>query len=158
MRRISVIVLMAVAFLAGSLTLTSAEASHDSTTIRLVSVTDQFKELDLGDKGPSLGDMFVFHDNLFVHKRRVGDLNGQCAVTTVRGTGDNATGAQQCLVTASLPSGDITVQGVIRFGPNESDHAVLAVTGGTGRYSGAGGEVHVRFVSDTKTLIEVDLN
>ena len=157
MRKISVIVLMAVAFLAGSLTLTSAAAS-DSGTIRLVSVNDQSKEIDLGDKGPSLGDLFVFHDNLYFHQRRVGDLNGQCTATQLTGTGNSASGSQQCLVTASLPNGDITVQGVIRFGPNESDHATLAVTGGTGRYSGVGGEVHATFVSDTKTLIELDLN
>lgn len=160
MRRISVIVLMAVAFLVGSMTLTSADAhnrdDHRGNSFRLVSITDQFQDIDVGDTGPSLGDYFVFHDKVYYHRKQVGALNGQCTTTYLTST----EGAQQCLVTASLPKGDLTVHGIVAFQLSEEEpgDATLAVTGGTGRYAGAGGEVRVHFVSDEKSIIDVYLN
>ena len=43
--------------------------------------------------------------------------------------------AYQCVATFDLPTGQITVQGVLRDAPDFT----IAVTGGTGDYSGAGG-------------------
>ncbi len=181
MRRISVILAMAVALIASSFMLTSANAHNrdDGRDHRdgwdgyqFLSVTEQFKDIDVGDTGPSLGDYFVFHDKVYRlkrhhddgrrdrhgrHSRNVGVLNGQCTTTYLT----SSEGTQQCLVTASFRDGDLTIQGVVDFSTTEEsgpDEATLAVTGGTGRYSGAGGEVHVKFLSDDKTLIKFDLN
>jgi hypothetical protein len=169
MRRISVILAMAVALIASSFMLTSADARDRNARdgYQYLSITVQGAEIDVGDTGPSLGDYFVFHDKVYRlkhhdrhgrhHRRNVGVLNGQCTTTYLTKT----EGTQQCLVTASFRNGDLTVQGVVNFSTveeNSPDEATLAVTGGTGRYSGAGGEVHVKFLSDTKTLIRFSLN
>jgi len=151
MRRISSILLIAFALLVSGLSLTSAEATSGDTQ-RYVSTTDQFAEIDLGKKGPSLGDQLVFHDNLRArHNHDAGELNGVCTATHLKGR----TMTMQCLVTASLDDGDLTVHGVTK---SDERRATLAITGGTDDYSDASGEVHVKFVSDTKTLITVDLN
>ena len=152
MRRISVIVLLAVAVLAGSLTLTSANASSDS--FRLISVTKQTKDVDVGPKGPSLGDFFVFSDNVYEDKRRVGTLDGVCHVTRLTGK----TGRQQCVATRKLRDGLLTAQTAFAFDPKGPLEVTLAITGGTGRYSDAGGEAHVKFLSDTRARIDVVLN
>lgn len=168
MRRISVIVAMAVALIASSFMLTSADAHnrdryrHDRADgYQFLSVTDQSADIDVGDPGPSLGDYFVFHDNVYKlryghhrrhHREAVGELNGQCTTTQLTGEED---GSGQCLVTASMPDGDLTVQGAFHF---QSETATFAVTGGTGSYSGASGEVHAKFLSETKTLLRFDLN
>jgi len=155
MRRISVIALMAVALLAGSLTLSSASASSDDS-FRLTAISKQFKNIDVPPRGESLGDSFVFNDALYAKKRLVGQLNGTCTLTRLDPKANE--GVQQCLVTASLPDGDITTQGVIRFSGEEPSGFTTAVTGGTGDYAGAGGEVHVRFVSDKVTRLAVVLD
>jgi hypothetical protein len=151
MRRISAIVLVALALLVSGLTLTSAEATS-SETLRFVAKSDQLAEIDLGKKGPSLGDKFVFSDNLSSrHDRDAGELNGECTATHLKGKA----ATMQCLVTASLDDGDVTTQGVVQ---SNRRRATLAVTGGTGDYTGASGEVRVRFVSDTKSIIKLYLD
>ena len=161
MRRVSSVIILAFALLLSSFTLTSASADRDDDKnhgdLRLTAIsTDHNADIDVGDEGESLGDYFVFSDDLFMKGRMVGTLEGQCTVTRI----DEEARAfhQQCLVTAVLPKGQITVQGAVVFEEDSGeDRFTLAVTGGTGRYSGAGGEVHVRFVSDTKAQIQVDL-
>jgi hypothetical protein len=53
--------------------------------------------------------------------------------------------ALQCVVTARLGRDQLTVQGLAFDQPTN----VFAITGGTGRWRNAGGQVVVRSVSDT---------
>lgn len=160
MRRTITIVLVAIAFLAGSVTLTSASAHDDGHDdgrhdgrhgLRLIAETDQFQEIDNAPTGPSLGDAYAFHDRVFFRHREVGALNGSCVVTYL--VNEN-TGTSQCVVTLSLPRGTMTTQGVLGFA---DDSFTTAITGGTGKYVGADGQAHVRFVSETRTKIRVML-
>jgi hypothetical protein len=151
MRRASAILGVAVALLASGLTLTSADASSRET-LRFVSEIEQEAEIDVGKKGASLGDQLVFNESLRSrHSRDAGELNGVCTVTQLH----RDTGVVQCQVTVSLDDGDLTVQGVVEL---EEDRATLAVTGGTGDYDDASGEVDVRFINDEKSFISFDLN
>jgi hypothetical protein len=52
-----------------------------------------------------------------------------------------------------LPGGSLTVQGVLAFQTQQPQPAVLAVTGGTGRFTGADGTVIVSFTKNYKILI-----
>lgn len=153
MRRISVIILMAVAFMAGSLSLTSAGASSDDT-FRVTAVSKYFEFFDVGDKGESIGDSYVFSDDVRKKGRHVGTLDGACTVTRV----EPGAFHQQCLVTLSLDGrGQITTQGVLRVAGDMVEGFTTAITGGTGDYVGVSGEAHVRFVSDERTRITVVL-
>jgi hypothetical protein len=159
MRRISVILLVALGFLAGSLSLTSASAHNDRDhrdrghySLVLTAKTVQDQEVDSAPAGPSLGDFYAFHDDLYQGKKKVGVLDGVCHVTYL--AADKESGSTQCVVTLSLPKGTLTAQGLVGF---TEDSARFAITGGTGRYSGAGGEAHVRFVDDDTARIYVSL-
>jgi hypothetical protein len=58
------------------------------------------------------------------------------------------------VVSAQLPDGQITVQGLVTF---TGEPFTLAVTGGTGPYREAAGEVQVTEVSETESLIQLRL-
>lgn len=152
MRRFRAIVLLAFALLVSSFTLTSANASGDDS-FRVTAVSNQFEEIDLGATGESLGDQIVFTDDVYKHERLIGSLDGVCTTTRVDTDGLN----QQCVVTLTLPKGQLTAQGTIRFDEDFDDSFTIAITGGTARYDDAAGEAHVRFVSDTETKIKVEL-
>lgn len=155
MRKLRVIVPATVALLATGLTLTSADAANGGTTLRLSAVTTEQRHLDLGEKGPSLGDQDVFHDKVFSHSRLVGTNDGFCTVTYLAPKAVEAT--SECLVTTSLQQGSLTLHGVLRFMGSTAQDATLAVSGGTGRFDGAAGEAHVKFTSETRATITVHL-
>ena len=66
-------------------------------------------------------------------------------------------GQAQCQVTAYLSEGQITFQGLIVESGETRREFMLAVTGGTGQYEGASGEVHVIEKSETQARIIVHL-
>jgi hypothetical protein len=89
---------------------------------------------DTGEKGDTVGDVLTFANEVFdeANAKKVGDDNGWC-VRTVVGK------AWECFWTLSLADGQITVEGPF-LDAGDSD---LAVTGGTGAYSGVRGEMHL---------------
>jgi hypothetical protein len=158
MRRIIGVVVMALVMIAG-LSVFSASAggdgsSHDGGGLRLLSRTVDSADLDLGAAGPSLGDQFVFTDKLLMKGKVVGSDHGFC--TLLRLEGNEAT--VQCVVTLVLNGkGQITVQGVAVFSENENPTFTLAITGGTDRFRNASGQLKVREVSDTDSVLRVQL-
>lgn len=159
MRRISLLLLLAVAFIAGSLSLTSAVANDDhdddsrDDSFSVTARSYQMREFDVGRDGPSLGDHFVFSDNLYQQGELVGYLDGECTVTRAETAAMN----EMCVVTVTLPEGRLTSQGTIRIDEAFDDRFTIAITGGTEEYDDAGGQAHVRFLSETRTRIHVDL-
>ncbi len=87
---------------------------------------------DLGDKGESVGDILTLNNVILAtdNKTKLGTYNGYC-VRTVVGK------AWECFWTLSLEKGQITVEGPFL----DAGDSVLAITGGTGNYSGARGEM-----------------
>lgn len=154
MRKLSIIAMMALAFMIGSVSLTAASADDDDDSLELTAVSNQFKEFDTAPKGLSVGDHYVFSDDVYEDGKKVGSLDGTCVLTRVRG----ARYHEQCVVTVSLPDGLITSQGVIVFDKHFDNKFTIAITGGTDDYSDAGGEAHVEFLSETKTSIEINLD
>ena len=114
-------------------------------TLRLTAVQIESTFLDLGTTGLSQGDQIVFADELRRRGRVVGEDGGTCTVTNL--VSYDAFTAN-CVVTAELRRGQIAVQGLATFADGEPLRATLAITGGTGAYRGASGEVRVREVSD----------
>jgi hypothetical protein len=113
-------------------------------TIRVVAITVEEEFLDLGAEGFSLGDQGVFSENLLKGGEEVGHSGGVCTVTSLERE------EVHCVVTAWFEGGQITVQGLIGVA---SETFALPITGGSGKYKGAEGEVHVRDVSDTKSIL-----
>jgi hypothetical protein len=88
--------------------------------------------LDTGAKGDSAGDILTFANEIYdaENKNKLGDNNGWC-VRTVVGK------AWECFWTLSLQDGQIVVAGPFTDGKD----SVLAITGGTGKYQNARGEM-----------------
>jgi hypothetical protein len=161
MRRMIGIAVMALVLIAGISVFSSASAgdgdsSNDGQTFRLLAKTVQAAELDLGDTGLSLGDQFVFTDDLFLKGKLVGSDHGFCMITRVEEGAHQI--AAECVVTAVLDGkGQITVQGVAVFQETATAPFTLAITGGTDRFRGASGQVKVRELSDTEAILRVQL-
>jgi hypothetical protein len=115
---------------------------HSVQVLHLVAKAAQGQFFDVGPSGSSQGDTFVFTNDLLQGNRKVGEDGGTCTVTRVD---PNGAATFQCLGTNSLPGGHITVQGLTM---SDTDREVLAITGGTGRYRRAHGEVRFKEVSD----------
>jgi hypothetical protein len=160
MRRVIGIVLLAVALVTGNVALTSANASDNGDNddvIRLVAktVVDEFVDLP-PKREPNAGDLAVFSDDVYWNGNKVGFLDGTCTFTRVRATA----GRFNCTATLTLPKGQITVQGAIRI-PFQEDFPgpfYVAITGGTGAYDEARGQVRVRTISEAEERLTVMLD
>jgi Allene oxide cyclase len=87
---------------------------------------------DTGAEGDSVGDILTFANEIYdqANATLLGHDNGWC-VRTVVGA------AWECFWTLTLKDGQITVEGPFYDGRD----SMLAVTGGTGTYAGARGEM-----------------
>jgi hypothetical protein len=96
-----------------------------------------------------LGDQFIFRNDLSRAGKKVGIDGGVC---TLVGLEPMVSATLQCVATAELPRGQITVQGLATFtdGPSTFE---LAITGGTGRFREAHGVLTIEQVSDTESLL-----
>ncbi len=138
-------------FMAGAPSAGAAVADDDLRGRALQDYT-----VDTGRNGPSVGDRYVFSERLFNEdNKRVGILAATCDVTYVNrsSSGRVKNVLTQCTGTFRLDDGQITVAGTITRTANS---AVLAVTGGTGRYDDAQGEVALKFVNDKRTDYDFD--
>ena len=125
------------------------------TVVKVFAPTVQLKLIDLGDPGFSLGDESVFSDNLLTRKNgsMVGFDGGVCTVARVANAAA-ATGTLQCLVTFSLNGGQIATQGLNQLTNGQfTGTQTAAITGGTGRFRGAKGQVVVEFLSSTEANV-----
>jgi hypothetical protein len=125
-----------------------ASARTDNVKVlHLTGVQVEFQFVDVEPTGPepSLGDYFVLSENLFRDGRKVGISGVVCTFVRLA----NPPSALQCVVTARIGGDQLTIQG---FGFDQPRN-VFAITGGTGRWRNAGGQVVVRDVSDTESAI-----
>jgi hypothetical protein len=130
---------------------TSSGDTDNRQTIRVLAVFTEFDaNIDVGAPGFSLGDMVVFSGNLLRNGEHVGRVGVVCTFVS---TANQERVEAQCPTTAILPGGQITTQGTI---VNRSLNFTLPITGGSGRYQGAGGQVVSRDVS-TPTQPQVEL-
>ena len=151
----AVIAVMALVVGAVSPALGSSSQGAGSTgggqTIRVTAAFTEFDpNIDVGAPGFSLGDEVVFSGNLLRNGEQVGRIGVVCTFVS---TANAARVEAQCPTTSILPGGQITTQGTII---NRSLNFTLPITGGSGRYLGASGQVVSHDVS-TPTQPQVEL-
>jgi hypothetical protein len=108
----------------------------------------------------SLGDRTVFSDDLFTTKggESLGYDGGVCTVTRIEDAASGS-GVLECEVTFSLPGGQITTQALNTLtNGNLTGTQPGAITGGTGDYRGATGEIAVKFLSNTEAYVTFHLD
>lgn len=97
--------------------------------------------IDLGAPGPSIGDRLTFSNPIFdTNNQRVGRDAAECVIVRIdpAETPDRQQ-VVQCTISVQFADGQITVQGMAQGTDN-----YFAVTGGTGAYRQAHGEVRAR--------------
>jgi hypothetical protein len=106
----------------------------------------------------SQGDELIINDQVTVTRKSgsgypiVGFDSGVCTLTRVPEKNAEQT-LGHCVVTAVWnKGGSLTFQGVVRFRKQQPQPAVLAVSGGTGSYDGASGQLDVVFTPSHKIL------
>jgi hypothetical protein len=115
----------------------------DRSILTVVSKNPEIKVVDLGAQGPSQGDLLVTNAPLYNEsaKERIGRLDLYCVITDPANESSEKAHMTECTKTWTLPGGEISVQGVAAY-PNLSvfSPGVNAISGGTGKYAGVGGE------------------
>ncbi|MFF7441296.1 hypothetical protein [Streptomyces sp. NPDC008122] len=123
-------------------------ASHGKGRAPVITLIGRLAErtpIPLHPGGPAAqGDQVVVRSVLEdLDGNVVGESGGTCVLTRAALPGDPG-GAEECIVTYTLPDGQLTAQGMY-FGilnPGPPPSFDNAITGGTGKYSKARGTVH----------------
>jgi hypothetical protein len=144
---------IAAALAVAALALAGTASAHDdasfhapSKTIKLVEANKELQPtfVDTGNPGPSVGDTVIARDDVL---RENGTVAGKFTqVCTLVELGSNPfTSTYDCTGSIALKDGTITMQGP--FVPAQPE-GTAAVTGGTGEYRTARGEIVVRGEAD----------
>jgi len=127
---------------AGALALVAPLAASAGERLQFVERALTDTTIDLGAKGDSVGDLLTFANPIYdaANKTKLGSDQGYC-VRVVVGK------SWECFWTLLLAEGQITVEGPF-FDTGDS---VMVVTGGTGKYAGAKGDMklHARDAKST---------
>jgi hypothetical protein len=113
-------------------------------------------QIDLGEPGLSQGDQQVITMDVFQGAKRLGESHVLCTIVRV----DPATQAwiSQCTNVTSLPGGDIVTQGIVTSAQEEQTPFVQAITGGTGVFRGAKGQLTVSEAGPQPATLSFDLS
>lgn len=120
------------------------DESSETTTIKVVEHADSdvLQHVGPASEDDSVGDVLGFANDLYDEQNqdKVGTDNGLCIRTAV---GE----AFECVWTASLDGGQLTVEGPFY----DAKDSTLAITGGTGDYTEAGGQMTLAARDDKGT-------
>ena len=129
---------------------TAAPGNANARTLSLRANFAQATTLDLGDPGPSIGDEQVVSGNLL-------DSSGHAAGTfgfTCKWVGfASGTALEACSGWGSIAGGQVTVQGM---SSSDTQHHTWAITGGTGAYRAARGQVLITDLNDTASDVTLE--
>ncbi|MEU9146868.1 hypothetical protein [Streptomyces sp. NPDC048349] len=138
---------------------TDSGSAHDKGKSRVITLTGRLAQqsrFPVNPGGvPAQGDRTVFRSVLFdKNGAEVGETGGTCTTTRVENGG-----AEACVVTYTLPGGQITVQGMV-FGhlvPGPPPSFDNAITGGTGEFDRARGSIHADTIGTGTRRFTIDL-
>jgi hypothetical protein len=150
---------VAIAATSSSSSESGSNSNDEAIVLHLVGREVASTFLDLGEPDFSQGDQFVFTNNLFRSGTKIGTDGGLCVVTRLTAAG---AATFKCVGSNALPGGQITVQGLVTYGPGEEvkeEPYFFAITGGTGRYKTADGQVRIEEVSadEIRLTFRIDL-
>jgi hypothetical protein len=129
----------------------SATTSATHFTVYAHAGTD--RSIDVGRSGFSAGDYDVNTSRLGMNGTTVGWEVGDCVTARVGAR----TADQLCTFVLHLRRGQLTATGVVRSGQQGPGTFTLPITGGTGRFAGAGGTLTVTATDGNVVPMTVDL-
>jgi hypothetical protein len=113
-------------------------------------------QLDLGAPGLSAGDQQIISMDVFAGTKKVGESHVVCSVVRV----DPATKASiaQCENVTSLPGGQLVAAGLVTSAQEETSPFIQAITGGTGAYRNAHGQLTVSEAGPQPATLTFDVS
>lgn len=131
---------------------TSATSTPDDRIeiLELTVENDQYAAPDLDPAGASVGDLQVYSGWMMKDGRRVGQGGGSCQSVHV----DGARITMQCVITAKLEQGSLTMQSLWVAGESPLD---MAITGGTGAYHNAQGTARFWDIATPNERIQAEI-
>lgn len=141
---------LAVVLLAGAAGVLAEEEERITLTVVERATTDVVT--DTGEKGDTVGDVLTFANEVYDEKNesKIGTDQGFCLRTVVGK-------AWECIWTLTLSDGQIMVDGPFY----DASPSTLAITGGTGRYMKASGQMQLKARDEKGTeydfVYEIDL-
>ncbi len=137
--------------LVAGVSVASGDGSHgggkgSSRTIQVIERATTDTVSHPGGAGDAVGDLLTFRNEVFdrTNTKAVGISNGFCIRTQF---GPDVS-TWECNFTTTLPGGSLTVEG--QFFELPSADSTMAITGGTGAYRHARGEMRLEAVSATE--------
>ncbi|WP_131722077.1 MULTISPECIES: allene oxide cyclase barrel-like domain-containing protein [Mycolicibacterium] len=127
-----------------------SRATPEPVALTLEVKNDQVAKHDFGKPGMDVGDMDIFSDILSVDGKQVGYDGGACFFTNV--TPDKP--MTYCELTIQLDEGQIFARSLT---PHTLAPFTMAITGGTGEYAEARGELTVSGVATPDEKYELKL-
>lgn len=110
----------------------------------------EYKAVDLGEAGPSLGDMSVYCGTAVENGREVGVGAGTSQIINL----DGGKATSQAVITLELERGSLTMQSLLTDRESPLD---MAITGGTGAYKDARGSVRYWDIATPKERMRVEI-
>lgn len=162
-RRLSIILGLAgvCALAAGGIAVAAGGFSHDGgahdRTLVVLDITQQssFVDVDGSNGPPTVGDQFISTQVLKTRdgSRTLGHVEGTCTFISVNPTGPRI----HCVGTATLANGTLEFAGI---GTATQTNSLLnfALTGGTGIYDEAHGQVLVRDIGPNRSIDTIDID
>jgi hypothetical protein len=152
----ALVAIVALAVLVSAPAASASAGGKKFKVLRIVAEEKQSEFVDLGATGPSLGDMFVFSERLYIRRRQVGESGVVCFVTQAMPPYNVLT--FKCEGALSLRKGQITLQGLIEIqGEDDPGPFRVAITGGTGAYRCASGDAVIRQRTETRSVYRLRL-
>ncbi len=138
MRRFAVIAAAAAAVVLVAGMVAQARSPHRSqraTTVHVIEHATTDKVIDTGKKGDTTGDLLTWHNKVYdeTDTTVAGSDQGECIRISPK------QGTWECTWITWLDGGSITVEGPFY----DTKDSVLAITGGTGAYASAAGDMQL---------------
>ncbi|MGQ0625198.1 MAG: hypothetical protein ACT4PP_11195 [Sporichthyaceae bacterium] len=132
--------------------------------VELIATDESAREIDRGPAGASVGDEFVLAQRLAVpdDPAQVGVIEVVCRYVRVRAAGKGAAPSPaalsvQCSGVAEVGRDAVSFQGLNTFTPGAATQSQFVITGGTGAYAAAVGEITATDVRPGTTTLELNL-
>jgi len=146
--------LIAVPVLGLAATTAHADKHGNGGDFKLTGKVLAVEQVDLGKPGLSLGDQQVITMDVFAGAKRLGESHVVCTSVRVDASGSIA----QCENVTHLPTGDITATGLVTSAQEETSPFTQAITGGTGAYKQAHGQLTVSEAGPQPAVLTFDLS
>jgi hypothetical protein len=126
------LVTLAASVVAAAVAFAAYGGTSSQQKLRIVATQHDFGQVDMGKRGPTRGDTFLFSERLALGGKAAGVDHVVC---TFVGSWPKET--DFCRGLFQLPGGSLIAEGASARGP-----FTVAITGGTGSYAGARGTIH----------------